>query len=57
MGIRKVVWDKGMRQESVQYIDEATGKDVTQEIERQNEPQGEVYDKGMRQESVQPYDR
>jgi hypothetical protein len=57
MGIRKVVWDEGMRQESVQYIDEVTGKDVTQEIERQNKPQGEVWDRGMPQESVQPYVR
>jgi hypothetical protein len=47
--IRKVIWDEGMAQESVQWVDE-NGNPVSIQDDEQ---EGEIWDKGMRQESRQ----
>lgn len=46
--LRKVVWDEGMPQESIQWVDE-NGNTVTPPDDTEH---GEVWDKGMPQEST-----
>jgi hypothetical protein len=57
MKVQRVVWDQGMPQESVQYIDTATGKTVQPpqrpRIEGFN---GQTWDRGMPQETFERWD-
>lgn len=57
MTIRTVVWDKGMPQESVQYIDTETGKTVEPPKRPTRDGiDGRTWDKGMPQESFERWD-